>query len=98
MKSAAEILRELGIFYRGNPNRSFKTVCPKCSHARKHKDDPCLSVRVDSTGVGTKCFNCGWSAGKFFDSSIQKNTIKTLKKIPVVTYSDMLAKVRSNWR
>lgn len=98
MKTAIEILRELGVSFRGSPRRSFKTVCPKCSHGRKNKSDPCLSVRVDETGVGTKCFNCGWSSGKFFDANAQRSTIKTLKKTPIVRYSDMLARARSNWR
>ena len=67
MKTATEILTELGITFRGVPRRSFKTVCPQCSHTRKHKDDPCLSVRIDDTGVGTRCFNCGWKDGRFYD-------------------------------
>jgi len=33
-----------------------KTICPKCSHDRKKKKDPCLYVNLDS-GVA-KCFNC----------------------------------------
>ena len=67
MKTATEILRELGVSFRGNPKRSFKTTCPRCSHTRKHKDDPCLSVRVDDTGVGVRCFNCNYTDGRFYD-------------------------------
>lgn len=33
-----------------------KTTCPKCSHERKNKKDPCLYVNVD-LGIG-KCFHC----------------------------------------
>lgn len=36
-----------------------KTLCPKCSHLRKKKHDPCLSVNGDS-GVW-HCHNCGWT-------------------------------------
>ena len=35
-----------------------KTRCPKCSHDRKKKSDPCLSVNIDE-GVWN-CHNCGW--------------------------------------
>lgn len=34
-----------------------KTICPLCSHTRKKKTDPCLSVNFD-TGKA-KCWNCG---------------------------------------
>lgn len=35
-----------------------KTTCPKCSHLRKKKNDPCLSVNLTE---GTwKCHNCDW--------------------------------------
>ena len=36
-----------------------KTKCPKCSHERKKKSDPCLSVNIDD-GVWN-CHNCGWT-------------------------------------
>ncbi len=35
---------------------NFKTICPACSHLRKKKNDPCLSVNLDK-GVA-KCWNC----------------------------------------
>ena len=38
-----------------------KTTCPKCSHTRKKKTDPCLSVDIDK-GV-YKCHNCDWKGG-----------------------------------
>lgn len=36
-----------------------KTICPKCSHNRKHKKDKCLSV--DLTEGLFNCHNCGYS-------------------------------------
>ncbi len=38
-----------------------KTKCPKCSHDRKKKGEPCLSVNIDE-GVWN-CHNCGWKGG-----------------------------------
>jgi len=35
-----------------------KTQCPKCSHTRKHKTDPCLSVNTDD-GIYF-CHHCSW--------------------------------------
>ena len=37
----------------------IKTKCPQCSETRKKKNDPCLSVNVES-GLFL-CHNCGWS-------------------------------------
>ena len=36
-----------------------KVKCPKCSHERRKKSEPCLSVNIDE-GVWN-CHNCGWS-------------------------------------
>lgn len=41
---------------KGNPRGPKKTTCPNCSHTRKKKTDPCLSVNFD-TGKA-KCWNC----------------------------------------
>jgi twinkle protein len=41
---------------RANSKGEVKTLCPNCSHTRKKKKDPCLSVNIE-TGVG-KCWNC----------------------------------------
>lgn len=39
-----------------------KMRCPKCSHTRKNKSDPCLSLTIDSESGGVwHCHNCGWS-------------------------------------
>ena len=58
-----EKLGELGITLKGRVSGQFKTVCPKCSHERKKKNEPCLSVNIDE---GTfMCHNpgCEWSVG-----------------------------------
>ena len=51
-KSNRELLEDLGIQVR-KLNSSGKSLCPKCSHLRKKKTDPCLSVNVND---GT--YNC----------------------------------------
>lgn len=40
-----ELLEKLGIDLK-KINKDGKTLCPKCSHTRKKKNDPCLSVNV----------------------------------------------------
>jgi twinkle protein len=52
-------LIRLGIDLRGKYSGEVKTLCPKCAHSRKKKNDPSLGVNIDS-GVW-KCHHCGWS-------------------------------------
>lgn len=45
-----------------NPGNQ-KVLCPRCSHSRKHKSDPCLSVTIDGDTAVYNCHNCFWSGG-----------------------------------
>jgi twinkle protein len=53
-----ELLENLGIDLK-NIKTSGKCLCPQCSHTRKKKTDPCLSVDV-MKGM-YNCHNCSWS-------------------------------------
>jgi hypothetical protein len=44
--STFDLLSRLGISFEPRPGNR-KTVCPKCSHTRKNKRDPCLSVKIE---------------------------------------------------
>lgn len=61
-----------GIKLRKYTPGNHKTTCPECSHTRKSKSDPCLSVAigpidltsgtsVDPDEAVWSCHNCGWS-------------------------------------
>ena len=54
-------LGNLGIAVDKIRGNSGKVVCPQCSHTRKKKTDPCLSVNIQE-GI-YKCHNCQWSGG-----------------------------------
>ena len=54
--SISSDLQALGIVLQGNAS---KTLCPKCSHTRKHSKDRCLSVNLQD-GLYF-CHNCGWA-------------------------------------
>lgn len=64
MFNSASALREAGIKLRSNSFGDHKAVCPHCSHSRKKKTEPCLSVtiRTDDTAVWN-CHHCGWTGG-----------------------------------
>lgn len=55
----ADKLIKMGIDLRNRWSGEVKTICPKCAHQRKKKNDPSLGVNID-TGVW-KCHHCGWS-------------------------------------
>jgi twinkle protein len=50
---------EYGINVPADATGEVDVLCPKCSHARKKKNDRCLSVDIDS-GIWL-CHHCGWS-------------------------------------
>lgn len=54
-------LQAQGIDLGRKQSGQIKTRCPKCSHERKKKNDPSLSVDIDN-GVWN-CHHCGWSGG-----------------------------------
>ncbi len=56
-------LQEHGIRLRNLSAGSHKTQCPECSHQRKNRRDPCLSVTIDGEGVVWNCHHCGFSGG-----------------------------------
>jgi hypothetical protein len=58
-----EVAAKYGFRIRDGRNNQ-KTFCPKCSSSRRNKFDRCLSVRIDQTGIGWRCFNCNWSGGE----------------------------------
>ncbi len=63
----ADKLREHGIVLRREGNQ--KLTCPECSHLRRNKRDPCLSVTVSSDRALWHCHNCGWSGAVYEDNA-----------------------------
>lgn len=59
-----------------------KTLCPECSHLRKKKTDPCLSVNLDKKLW--QCFNCGWTGSllkKQYTSPVWQNKTQLSESI-----------------
>ena len=95
---------ELGIDVRGRASGQVKTLCKKCSHQRKKKNAPCLSVNLDS-GL-YNCHNCGWAGSINGNKTYQRNTqpmkdkiykkpdYKPPKELPIEAY-DFLVDLRS---
>ena len=82
--------RDYGIIIKKNSGQA-KVKCPKCSHERKKKSDPCLSVNIDE-GIWN-CHNCGWK-GTLKQNNYMENITYTKPKVrpKVSEYSkDILA-------
>ena len=74
-------LSEQGIKLNTNQIGNHKTVCPQCSHTRKKKSDPCLSVKLDPHGGAVwKCHNCEWSGSIKSGSTFARHEAKPIKK------------------
>jgi twinkle protein len=57
----AELLLDHGIRPRRYADGDQKLVCPRCSHTRKHRSDPCLSLTIARNEAIWKCHHCEWS-------------------------------------
>ena len=55
-----DLLNE-GIRLKSFNSGNHKVLCPRCSHSRKNKKDPCLSVTIDGDQAVYNCHHCMWS-------------------------------------
>jgi twinkle protein len=69
---------ELGIEVKNRTSGSIKVKCPKCSHNRKKKSDPCLYVNLDDKVY--KCFNCDFKGGLDDNTEMTKKEEKVYIK------------------
>jgi twinkle protein len=60
MTSLAEQLLEHGIRPRSYRDGDHKLLCPECSHTRKDRKDPCLSLTINRGSAVWFCHHCGW--------------------------------------
>tara|TARA_Y100001972_G_scaffold49041_1_gene60290 strand:+ start:490 stop:2187 length:1698 start_codon:yes stop_codon:yes gene_type:complete len=78
--------RDYGIIINKNKGQ-VKTKCPKCSHERRKKSEPCLSVNIDE-GIWN-CHNCGYKGSLKKQTYMSEIIYKKPKATPVVSkYSD----------
>jgi twinkle protein len=61
MGTLAEKLLEHGIRPRRYVDGDQKLTCPRCSHTRRNRTDPCLSLTIDSETAVWKCHHCEWA-------------------------------------
>ena len=62
MQTLAELLADEGIRLRSYQSGGYKLTCARCSHQRRNKTDPCLSVTIAGDGGAVwHCHNCQWA-------------------------------------
>lgn len=61
MSTLAELLLAHGIRPRTHGDGDQKLACPRCSHTRRKRSDPCLSLAIDGDRAVWHCHHCGWS-------------------------------------
>jgi twinkle protein len=90
MATLAERLLEHGIRPSDYRESSQKLVCPKCSHTRRKRGDPCLSLTIESDRALWKCHHCGWSGAvnEREDYRLQRRRTATTPVKPTATPGD----------
>tara|TARA_R110002020_G_scaffold353089_5_gene566098 strand:- start:3871 stop:5604 length:1734 start_codon:yes stop_codon:yes gene_type:complete len=68
---------------------NHKIICPQCSHQRIKKNDPCLSLTINSEGAVWNCHHCSWSGNVKEHNGAWKPRIKTNYKKPTEVKSPM---------
>ena len=64
LKSVKQRLEEEGIYLRDWWAGNKTIACPRCSHTRRKKTAPCLSVTIDEEGSAVwYCHHCNWTGG-----------------------------------
>jgi twinkle protein len=61
MAILAELLLEHGIRLRAYGEGNQKIPCPDCSHTRRKRNEPCLSVTIERDRAIWLCHHCRWS-------------------------------------
>lgn len=62
--SVSDWIASKGIRLRDLRDGDHKTICPECSHTRRNKSEPCLSVTIrQGVDVVVNCHHCGWADG-----------------------------------
>lgn len=82
---AIDGLAEQGISLKRVSFGNHRTTCPKCSHLRNKKTDPCLSVTIDDEGGAVwNCHHCGWLGnvvgGERIDSAPKERKFRVVRE------------------
>src|SRR5271156_6170330 len=98
MSDIARKLQDEGIRLQGGVRQgNHKSLCPKCSHTRRKKTDPCLSITIDGNGAVWNCHNsgCGFAGSTAERRSdvipMRKKTVKPVYQAPEALPANVLA-------
>ena len=77
-------LKKLGIQITDHTTGEHRSLCPRCSHTRKKKQDRCLAVKIDEDGLAAYvCHNCGWTGN--ISGKREKTTVRKFTPITQIT-------------
>lgn len=96
-RTTEEILAEHRIRLRSTQLGDHHTTCPQCSHRRRKKSQPCLSVTITAEAVLANCWHCGWKGGWSFDGKTTPQRAAGPAR-PRQTYADLQRKGWRAWR
>jgi twinkle protein len=58
-----------------------KLTCPRCSHTRRDRRDPCLSLTIDGDGAVWNCHHCHWAGCVKEDSAARLRQKRRLASV-----------------
>lgn len=74
----------------------YSVLCPECSHLRKKKTDPCLTVNNEPGNRWFKCWNCGYSGN--LDIMDQYKQVQEKSRMPNQIPSIYSKEVMDYWQ
>lgn len=83
MSEVTRALAERGIRIPNANDGQHRTTCPQCSHTRKKKNDPCLSVNIADVGARFFCHHCGFEGGVGGEREMRPRRVYRRPKAPV---------------
>ena len=94
-------IEDHGIKLRNKSVGNHKTICPECSHTRRNKKEPCLSVNIEPDGGAVwMCHHCEWKgavAGSDFKRDMPINKRKEYKRPEPPKKSDPESQPMFDW-
>lgn len=85
MSDMQSTLTQHGIRLRDFRTGSHKAICPQCSHLRRKKTDPCLSVTISADNRAVwNCHHCdftGGAGGEYFRPSREKKAYRKPERV-----------------
>ena len=77
-----------------------KVICPKCSHTRRNKREPCLSINIENDLAVWHCHHCEWKGSVHENvrgNDYKPKPVQAKNVVPFVPKERELSQEAHNW-